>query len=108
MEHEPNPIKLPLVSTRNQFFFASMSCKISPVLSLLVLLLSLSLLLPPTSTRSTDFGKKVNEEIQRNLIEGKGPICRVHAGSGYLPIECPPFHANSEKKKFTGATKGHN
>ncbi|XWS09265.1 hypothetical protein CRYUN_Cryun40dG0071000 [Craigia yunnanensis] len=87
--------------------------KMSHVLSILVLLLSLSLLMPPTLTRNTHFEKKVNEEIQRNLIDVKPPDPRYcHAGGGrgvdgHGENRCPPA-ADSEKKKVYSATKGHN
>ncbi|KAG8481225.1 hypothetical protein CXB51_026003 [Gossypium anomalum] len=49
-----------------------MGCKMIPMLSILALLLSLSLLLLASSTTSTRVGKMGNREIRRNLIYG-GP-----------------------------------
>ncbi|TYH72953.1 hypothetical protein ES332_D05G293100v1 [Gossypium tomentosum] len=57
-----------------------------PMLSILVLLLLLSLflLMRPTSTTNTSFiGKKVIKEIRRNLIDVKPPSNHAHDGSGH-------------------------
>nr|KJB68838.1 hypothetical protein B456_011G149500 [Gossypium raimondii] len=80
-----------------------MGCKMIPVLSILVLLLSLSLLLPLSSTANTHLiGKKMKQEIRRNLIG-------VHPGRGGHPGGGAPGH-DSGKENFTPATKtqGHN
>ncbi|KAH1047058.1 hypothetical protein J1N35_037842 [Gossypium stocksii] len=68
-----------------------MALKISPLLSISVLLLSLSLLLPPSSTAANThlIGKEVNREIERKLI-GVGVPCHPHAGSG---VVCDPPYA---------------
>ncbi|KAH1047043.1 hypothetical protein J1N35_037827 [Gossypium stocksii] len=88
-----------------------MGCKMIPVLSILVLLLSLSLLLPLSSTTNTHLiGKKMKQEIRRNLIG-------VHPGRGGHPGGGAPGHDrgraaadNSRKENFTPATQtqGHN
>ncbi|MFQ6645679.1 hypothetical protein Gotur_019978, partial [Gossypium turneri] len=73
-----------------------MGCKTIPVLSILVLMLSLSLLLPLISTTNTHLiGNKVKQEIRRNLV-GIGP------GGGGAPE--PPAAADySEKENLTRA-----
>ncbi|MBA0880633.1 hypothetical protein Goshw_025241, partial [Gossypium schwendimanii] len=63
--------------------------KKSAVHFILVLLLSFSLLLPPSSTTNTHLTvKERNEVIHRNLASGKPPPCPphvpgCHAHSGY-------------------------
>ncbi|KAK5793718.1 hypothetical protein PVK06_034872 [Gossypium arboreum] len=88
-----------------------MGCKMIPVLSILVLLLSLSLLLPLSSTTNTHLiGKKMKQEIRRNLIG-------VRSGRGGHPGGGAPGHDrgraaadNSGKENLTPATQtqGHN
>ncbi|XWS22294.1 hypothetical protein CRYUN_Cryun29cG0021800 [Craigia yunnanensis] len=70
----------------------------SPILSILVLLLLSLSLLPPTSARNTHLGKEVNEEIRRNLINGKSTPCHPEAGSSL--ICSPPYVDDSDKGKF--------
>ncbi|KAK8492232.1 hypothetical protein V6N13_056660 [Hibiscus sabdariffa] len=74
---------------------------------ILVLLLSVSLLLPPSSTTNPHFGKKVNDENKRTLI-GVDPPGGGHAPGGTVPIHSEAD--NSKKEKFTGAieTQDHN
>ncbi|KAK8663344.1 hypothetical protein V6N13_083167 [Hibiscus sabdariffa] len=58
-----------------------MACKISPTLSILVLLLSLSVLQIPSSSATTPHflaGKKINQKI------GITPPCHHHAGGGII------------------------
>ncbi|XWS35224.1 hypothetical protein CRYUN_Cryun21dG0107500 [Craigia yunnanensis] len=82
-----------------------MTCKISPMFSILVLLLSVSLL-PLTLTRNTNLGKKVNEEIQRNLIGVNPPDpCHAHAKSGII---CDPPYVDIDGEKGATKTQGHN
>ncbi|MBA0749397.1 hypothetical protein Gogos_003333 [Gossypium gossypioides] len=59
-----------------------MGCKMIPMLSILVLLLSLSLLLLASSTTSTRVGKMGNREIRRNLIYGGPKVEHDHPSSG--------------------------
>ncbi|KAK8514763.1 hypothetical protein V6N12_057659 [Hibiscus sabdariffa] len=73
---------------------------------ILVLLLSVSLLLPPSSATNTHFGKKVNDEIKRTLI-GVDPPGGGHAPGGRVPKPAPPKVDNSKKEKFTGAIQTH-
>ena len=49
---------------------------------------------------------EVNDQIERNLIEGKPPPINRHSPSGCS--ECFPPAADSEKKKVYSATNGHN
>ncbi|KAK9029855.1 hypothetical protein V6N11_031300 [Hibiscus sabdariffa] len=54
-----------------------------PMLRILVLLLSLSVLMRPTSTTNTNFiGNKVKEEVRRKLIDAKPPPNNDHPGQG--------------------------
>ncbi|KAL4376743.1 hypothetical protein GQ457_02G038820 [Hibiscus cannabinus] len=76
---------------------------------ILVLLLSVSLLLPPSSTTNPHFGKKLNDENKRTLI-GVDPPGGGHAPGGRVPKPGPHKANNGKKEKFTGAiqTQDHN
>ncbi|TYJ14869.1 hypothetical protein E1A91_A10G147100v1 [Gossypium mustelinum] len=79
-----------------------MGCKMIPVLSILVLLLSLSLLLPLSSTTNTHLiGKKMKQKIRRNLI-GVRPGRGGHPGGG------APGHERGRAAADNIQTQGHN
>ncbi|KAG4126067.1 hypothetical protein ERO13_D10G134600v2 [Gossypium hirsutum] len=75
---------LPLASAQKSVLQRpNMAYKISSVLFRLVLLLSFSLLLPPSSPTNTHLiVQKINEVIRRDLIGAKPPPNDHHPGGG--------------------------